>query len=154
MTVTGGLLALAASGHAAIKATDLAVIEANAWRARMGFHLLAIRGDNPEDRESLRILLTEGEKDTAALQAEADPTNEKNAQALNAAWQDLAVRAMDNPLASLGYADYAAMSEMNTRTLAVVALADETPDAASSPYLDIADLSVAMQRVASEYLEH
>lgn len=152
MTVTGGLLALAASGHAAIKATDLAVIEANAWRARMGFHLLAIRGDNPEDRESLRILLTEGEKDTAALQAEADPANEKNAQALNAAWQDLAVRAMDNPLASLGYADYAAMSEMNTRTLAVVALADETPDAASSPYLDIADLSVAMQRVASEYL--
>ncbi len=151
MTITGGLLALVSSGHAAIKATDLAVVEANAWRARMGFHLLAIRGDNPEDREALRVLLAEGEKDTAALKAEAEPASEKDAAAIGDAWQALSARAVDNPLASLGYADYAAMSEMNTTTLAVVELADSA-QADDSAYLDIVDLSVAMQRVASEYV--
>lgn len=149
--MTGGLLALMASGHAAIKATDLAVLEANAWRARMGFHLLAIRGDNPDDREALRVLLAQGDKDASELEAEADPALEKTMVELGEAWQALSNRALDNPLASLGYADYAAMSEMNTTTLAVVELAEEAQKD-DSPYLDIADLSVAMQRVASEYL--
>ncbi|WP_370519455.1 hypothetical protein [Alcanivorax sp. DP30] len=151
MTVTGGLLALAASGHAAIKATDLAVVEANAWRARMGFHLLAIRGDNPEDRESLRILLAQGQNDASALQDKAEPAQEKAAMELGDAWQALSDRALDNPLASLGYADYAAMSEMNTTTLAVIQVAEQA-QTDEADYLDIADLSVAMQRVASEYL--
>lgn len=151
MTVTGGLLALVSSGHAAIKATDLALVEANAWRARMGFHLLAIRGDNPDDRESLRVLLAEGKQDTTALKSSAEPAEEQNAAALDDAWQALSVRAVDNPLASLGYADYAAMSEMNTTTLQVVELAEEA-QAGEANYLDIADLSVAMQRVASEYV--
>ncbi|WP_290525219.1 hypothetical protein [Alcanivorax sp.] len=151
MTITGGLLALVTSGHAAISATELAVVEANAWRARMGFHLLAIRGDNPEDREALRVLLAEGGQETAALKSDADPKQEKTAADLESAWQALSARALDNPLASLGYADYEAMSEMNTTTLHVVELA-ETGQSASSDYLDIVDLSVAMQRVASEYV--
>lgn len=149
--MAGGLLAVVSSADAAISATDLAVMEANAWRARMGFHLLAIRGDNPEDREALRILLDEGSRDAAALQSSAEPANQKAVQDLGSAWQSLAARAMDNPLASLGYADYAAMSEMNTSTLAVVELA-EAAGGQAQEYLDIVDLSVAMQRVASEYL--
>ena len=117
----------------------------------MGFHLLAIRGDNPDDREALRILLAQGSKDTSALKTDADPAQETSAIALNDAWKALSDRALDNPLASLGYADYEAMSEMNTTTLAVIELAEGT-ESGSATYLDIADLSVSMQRVASEYL--
>lgn len=142
---------MVSSGHAAIKATDLAVVEANAWRARMGFHLLAIRGDNPEDRESLRVLLEEGTQEASSLKSEAAPGDEATASELVDAWQALSARAVDNPLASLGYADYAAMSEMNTTTLAVVELADAA-QSGEPAYLDIVDLSVAMQRVASEYV--
>ncbi len=151
MTAGLGMLMLVSSAHAAIKATDLAVVEANAWRARMGFHLLAIRGDNPEDREALRVLLEEGKQDTETLKLDAEPAREQAAAALADAWKTLSVRALDNPLASLGYADYAAMSEMNTTTLAVVEQAEKAQNG-DSDYLNIADLSVAMQRVASEYV--
>ena len=89
----------------------------------MGFHLLSIRGDNPDDREALRILLAEADQRLDGMAAEAEPANEENIQALGAAWNTLSERALDNPLASLGYADYGAMSEMNTTTLDVVKLA-------------------------------
>lgn len=138
--------------EAAVSAGELATLEADAWRARMGFHLLSIRGDNPDDREALRILLAEADQRLDGMAAEAEPANEENIQALGAAWNTLSERALDNPLASLGYADYGAMSEMNTTTLDVVKLAESVRDEQAGPYLDIAELSVAMQRLASEYL--
>lgn len=127
------------------------MMEADAWRARMGFHLLSIRGDNPEDRESLRQLLEDGERRVADLKGQARGGEPKVGELVEA-WNDLSRRALDNPLASLGYADYGAMSEMNTTTLAVAELAEQAEADGKGKYLDIAELSVSMQRLASEYL--
>jgi hypothetical protein len=153
LCVFAGALMLAVSGaQAALSATELAMLEADAWRARMGFHLLSIRGDNPEDRAALRQLLEAGEGRVAELKSQAEGDEVSQANAFGQAWNDLSRRAMDNPLASLGYADYGAMSEMNTTTLAVAELAEQAQSAPDAQYLDIADLSVSMQRLASEYL--
>jgi len=144
---------VAASGaQAAFSATELAMMEADAWRARMGFHLLSIRGDNPEDRDALKQLLEGGERRVAELKGQAEGSEVSQASALAQAWDDVSRRALDNPLASLGYADYGAMSEMNTTTLAVSELVEQAEPSGKAAYLDIADLSVSMQRLASEYL--
>jgi hypothetical protein len=134
-----------------MSATELALVQADAWRVRMGFHLLSIRGDNPEDRVALKALLANGEQQLDALTAQAAPGEKETATQLDASWEALSDRALDNPLASLGYADYSAMSEINTTTLAVDALVREADAAGDATYLDIARLSVAMQRLASEY---
>ncbi len=145
------LLLVSAGAQAAMSATELALVQADAWRVRMGFHLLSIRGDNPEDRVALKALLADGEQHLDALKAQAAPGEKDTATQLNASWEALSERALDNPLASLGYADYGAMSEINTTTLAVDTLAREADVAGDATYLDIAQLSVAMQRLASEY---
>ena len=60
--LAGALMVAVSGAQAAFSATELAMMEADAWRARMGFHLLSIRGDNPEDRDALRQLLDDGER--------------------------------------------------------------------------------------------
>lgn len=151
--IFAGALMVAVSGaEAAFSAAELAMMEADAWRARMGFHLLSIRGDNPEDRDALRQLLEDGERRVDELKGQADGGEASQASAFGQAWGDLSKRALDNPLASLGYADYGAMSEMNTTTLAVAKLAEKADADGTENYLDIANLSISMQRLASEYL--
>ncbi|MAC14401.1 MAG: hypothetical protein ACJAUN_000871 [Alcanivorax sp.] len=151
--LAGALMATVSGAQAAFSATELAMMEADAWRARMGFHLLSIRGDNPEDRDALRQLLDDGQGRVAELKGQAEGEEVAQASAFDTAWDDLSKRALDNPLASLGYADYGAMSEMNTTTLAVAELVEKAdPGEPEGAYLDIAELSVSMQRLASEYL--
>jgi hypothetical protein len=150
--LAGALMVAVSGAQAAFSATELAMMEADAWRARMGFHLLSIRGDNPEDRDALRQLLDDGERRVVKLKGQAEGEEVAQARAFNQAWDDLSKRALDNPLASLGYADYGAMSEMNTTTLAVAKLAEEADSTDNGSYLNIAELSVSMQRLASEYL--
>ena len=145
------LLSVSSVTVADLPATELALVEADAWRARMGFHLLSIRGDNPDDRRDLEVLLEESALKVDALVAAATPSDEDNITAIEAAWVALSERAMDNPLASLGYADYSAMSEMNTTTLAVSELVGKSA-ALEQAYLDICQLSVDMQKLASEYV--
>lgn len=145
------LLLVSAGAQAAMSATELALVQADAWRVRMGFHLLSIRGDNPEDRAALKALLADGEQHLDALATQAAPGEKDTAAQLNTSWEALSERALDNPLASLGYADYGAMSEINTTTLAVDALVRKADVTGNATYLDIAQLSVAMQRLASEY---
>lgn len=71
--IFAGALMVAVSGaEAAFSAAELAMMEADAWRARMGFHLLSIRGDNPEDRDALRQLLEDGERRVDELKGQAD----------------------------------------------------------------------------------
>ena len=152
LCVFAGVMLAVSGAQAALSATELALLEADAWRARMGFHLLSIRGDNPEDRAALRQLLEAGEGRVAELKSQAEGDEVSQANAFGQAWNDLSRRAMDNPLASLGYADYGAMSEMNTTTLAVAELAEQAEAGSKDKYLDVADLSVSMQRLASEYL--
>lgn len=150
-SLVAALFLATAGAQAAMSATELALVQGDAWRVRMGFHLLSIRGDNPEDREALKGLLEQGEQHLATLIAEAAPGEKETAAQLKTSWAALSKRALDNPLASLGYADYRAMSEINTTTLAVDSLVRKAVTAGHDPYLDIAQLSVTMQRLASEY---
>ena len=83
ITAIAALLAGASLAEAAVTAGELATLEADAWRARMGFHLLSIRGDNPDDREALRILLAEGNQRLNEMVKEAEPGNEAGINALN-----------------------------------------------------------------------
>ena len=146
--LVAALLLVSAGAQAAMSATELALVQADAWRVRMGFPLLSLRGDNPEDRAALKALLADGEQHLDALKAQAAPGEKDTAAQLEASWDALDQRALDNPLASLGYS---AMSEINTTTLAVDALVRKAEVAGDATYLDIAQLSVAMQRLASEY---
>lgn len=151
--VSACLLGVAMTAQAAVSATDIAMLEADIWRARMGFHLLSIRGDNPDDRAALQRLLSSGEAQVNHLIDQAGSGEQAQWQAIADAWQALSARAVDNPLASQGYADYGAMSEMNSLTLDLAGQLEQLqPQQDKSPYLDILDLSVAMQRLASEYL--
>nr|WP_237738855.1 hypothetical protein [Alcanivorax hongdengensis] len=132
---------------------SLASLQMDAWRARMGFHLLSIRGNNPDDQAALDQLLSRGEQRIKALQASASTDAETRLVAqLQTGWQALSERARDNPLATLGYADYGAMSEMNTTTLTLDRLLKNTDLGTAGPYLDIYRLAVDMQKLASEYL--
>jgi hypothetical protein len=150
-SLVAALLLMSMGAQAAMSVTELALVQADAWRVRMGFHLLSIRGDNPEDREALKALLLEGEQHLDALAAQATPEQKDIAAQLQASWAALSKRALDNPLATQGYADYSAMSEINTTTLAVDALVNSAEPTGEDRYLDITELSVAMQRLASEY---
>ena len=83
------LLLVSTGAQAAMSATELALVQADAWRVRMGFHLLSIRGDNPEDRVALKALLADGEQHVDALKAQAAPGEKDTATQLNASWEAL-----------------------------------------------------------------
>lgn len=150
-SLVAALFLVSAGTQAAMSATELAQVQADAWRVRMGFHMLSIRGDNPEDREALKALLADGRQHLDALALQATPEQKGTVAQLQASWTALSKRALDNPLASLGYADYRAMSEINTTTLAVDSLVNNAEPTGDDRYQDISELSVAMQRLASEY---
>ncbi len=76
------LLLVSTGAQAAMSATELALVQADAWRVRMGFHLLSIRGDNPEDRVALKALLADGEQHVDALKAQAAPGEKDTATQL------------------------------------------------------------------------
>ena len=71
--LVAALLLVSAGAQAAMSATELALVQADAWRVWMGFHLLSVRGDNPEDRAALKALLADGEQHLDALKAQAAP---------------------------------------------------------------------------------
>ena len=148
-----GLCLLGQMAQAELPARALTELQADAWRARTGFHLLSIRGNNPADQNALDELLARGNEKIAALKTgtHGEPETQWVAE-LQAAWVALAKRARNNPLATQGYADYGAMSEINTDTLAVDRLVRDCKLASASRYQDIYALSVRLQKLASEYL--
>ena len=51
---------VAAPALAAFKVETLTAMQMEAWRARMGFHQLAVRGNAPEDLDALEGVIAQG----------------------------------------------------------------------------------------------
>src|SRR5690606_36906613 len=109
---------LSAPALGAFRVDTLTAMQMEAWRARMGFHQLAVRGNAPQDLDMLESVLTQGNDLIASLQQQAVTSSDKDAvDEIDALWEAIAERAVDNPLASVGYADFNAFAEINSLTL-------------------------------------
>lgn len=147
------LLALSAVAEAQVAYSDLLGLELSAWRARAGFHQLSLNGNAPQDLESLEKVLSKGATLVERIRSGADASQSARAGELVGLWEDLTRRAMDNPMATLGYADFNAFSELNTLVITIVghcrALAEQSGRGAHDSLLET---GVVLQRLASEYL--
>lgn len=148
------LVSLTAPAWAAFKVETLTALQMEAWRARMGFHQLAVRGNAPEDLEALEAVLAEGEGLVERLATEADGTAQQEVVGeIRALWQAIAARAVDNPLASVGYADFNAFAEINSLTLDMVSeLGRHVDDAEKGGNDALIQLGAGLLRISSEYL--
>ncbi|MDF1822136.1 MAG: hypothetical protein P1U64_11195 [Alcanivoracaceae bacterium] len=134
--------------------TDLLQLQLDAWQARGGFHQLSIRGNAPADISSLQDVLDSGEAHLAVLAETASLESEQTLLLqLRQDWERLARRALDNPLATQGYADYEAFSELNTFTLALHrAIGERLREMPERPMDAMLELAIRLQRISSEYL--
>lgn len=147
------VLFISSLAEAQIARSDALLLELSAWRARAGFHQLSINGNAPEDISVLESILAEGETYAERVRATAEGDTLTTAGELLALWQDLSARAVDNPLATLGYADFNAFSELNTLVVEISKRCQTLAEAGSAgPRDDLLEMGVGLQRLASEYL--
>jgi len=145
---------VAAPALAAFKVETLTAMQMEAWRARMGFHQLAVRGNAPEDLDALEGVIAQGGDLIEQLSSQAVTTSEKDAVTeISALWEAIANRAVDNPLASVGYADFNAFAEINSLTLDLHReLASHLVGAEKGANDALMKLGVDLLRISSEYL--
>ncbi|PKM22343.1 MAG: hypothetical protein CVV10_04755 [Gammaproteobacteria bacterium HGW-Gammaproteobacteria-14] len=147
------LLVITSAVEAGVAKADLLLLEMNTWRARMGFHQLSINGNAPDDIRALEQILAAGESQVDVLKANATPAQQESVMELEALWAGLDERARDNPLATLGYADFNAFAELNRLVVQVVQLVEKLKEGAvDGPHDGLVGLGVGLQRMASEYL--
>jgi hypothetical protein len=147
------LLCVTSFAEAQILRSDTLLLELSAWRARAGFHQLSLNGNAAEDIEALKKVLSEGNTYAERIRANADSETLPAAGELVARWQELSVRALDNPLATLGYADFNAFSELNTLVVDITSQCQQlSATAADSANDGLIAMGVNLQRLASEYL--
>lgn len=145
---------LSAPALAEFRVDTLTAMQMEAWHARMGFHQLAVRGNAPEDLDALESVIAQGEELIGKLQAQAVTSSDKDAvDEIDALWEAIAVRAVDNPLASVGYADFNAFAEINSLTLDLHReLASHLVGAETGSNDELMRLGVDLLRLSSEYL--
>ncbi|MEE4251070.1 MAG: hypothetical protein V2I38_10815 [Alcanivoracaceae bacterium] len=147
------LLCMASLAEAQIQRSDVLLMELSAWRARAGFHQLSLNGNAAEDIQALEKILSEGATYAERIRANADSETLPIVGELVSRWQELSVRALDNPLATLGYADFNAFSELNTLVVDISNQCQKLADgAAPGPQDGLVSMGVNLQRLASEYL--
>ena len=139
---------------AGFKVETLSALQMETWRVRMGFHQLAVRGNAPEDLDSLETVIHEGSEILKLLEVEAVTTSEKEAHSeLLALWDALGKRAVDNPLAAVGYADFNAFSEINSLTLDLINELQSNMKAATPGENDeLIALGSKLLKISSEYI--
>lgn len=146
------VLFISSLAEAQIARSDTLLLELSAWRARAGFHQLSINGNAPEDISTLQSILAEGATYAERVRAKAEGDSLTTAGELLALWEDLSARAVDNPLATLGYADFNAFSELNTLVVDISKRCQTLSSAAAGGHDDLLEMGVGLQRMASEYL--
>lgn len=147
------VLLISSMAEAQIVRSDALLLELSAWRARAGFHQLSINGNAPEDISTLQSILAEGATYAERVRAKAEGETLTTAGELLALWDDLSTRAVDNPLATLGYADFNAFSELNTLVVDISKRCQALSEsAAAGSHDDLLEMGVGLQRLASEYL--
>lgn len=148
------MFVLSAPALASFRVDTLTAMQMEAWRARMGFHQLAVRGNAPEDLDALEGVVAQGNDLIEQLSSQAVTTSEKDAVTeIDALWEAIAARAVDNPLASVGYADFNAFAEINSLTLDLHReLASHLVGAEKGANDALMKLGVDLLRMSSEYL--
>jgi hypothetical protein len=148
------LTLLSPLSSAAFKYETLSALQMETWRVRMGFHQLAVRGNAPQDLEALENVIAEGKGLVDELGEQAGTPAEKDtASEVVTLWSALSERAIDNPLASLGYADFNAFSEINSLTVDLNnELKKSLAAAETGPHDELLQLGVELLRMSSEYL--
>ena len=147
------LICVASLAEAQIQRSDTLLLELSAWRARAGFHQLSLNGNAAEDIQALEKILSEGATYAERIRASADSDTLPVVGELVARWQELSVRALDNPLATLGYADFNAFSELNTLVVDISKQCQQlSGTAVEGPNDGLVSMGVNLQRLASEYL--
>ena len=154
LLLAGLLACTAVPGRAAFRADTLGAMQMEAWRVRMGFHQLAVRGNAPQDMNTLEKVLNQGQTLLAELAAQAGTNDERETVAqLRDQWQALGKRALNNPLASLGYADFNAFTDINRQTLEMDRLLQHNlADARRGERDDLMRLGARLLKLSSEYL--
>ena len=148
------MFVLSAPALASFRVDTLTAMQMEAWRARMGFHQLAVRGNAPEDLDALEGVIAQGGELISDLSSQAVTSTEKDAVTeIRALWEVIAARAVDNPLASVGYADFNAFAEINSLTLDLHReLASHLVGAEKGANDALMKLGVDLLRISSEYL--
>ncbi|MBQ0753331.1 MAG: hypothetical protein KBT87_08585 [Gammaproteobacteria bacterium] len=148
------LTLLSPLASAAFKYETLSALQMETWRVRMGFHQLAVRGNAPQDLDALEDVIAEGSGLVDELGQQASNATEKDSAAeVVKLWSALSDRAVDNPLASLGYADFNAFSEINSLTVDLHnELQKNLTSAEKGGHDELLQLGVALLRMSSEYL--
>jgi hypothetical protein len=148
------LTLLSPLASAAFKYETLSALQMETWRVRMGFHQLAVRGNAPQDLDALEDVIAEGSGLVDELGQQASNAAEKDSAAeVVKLWSALSDRAVDNPLASLGYADFNAFSEINSLTVDLHnELQKNLTSAEKGGHDELLQLGVALLRMSSEYL--
>ena len=147
------VLVLAPVAQAEVLLSEVYGVELSAWRARAGFHQLSLNGNAPQDIEALESVLSRGATLVERVRAGASAEQSAVAGELVALWQELSERALDNPLATLGYADFNAFSELNTLVLEVIRRCEALAAGATPGDHDsLLETGIVLQRLASEYL--
>jgi len=139
---------------AEFRVETLYAMQMETWRVRMGFHQLAVRGNAPQDLDALEQVLHQGQGLISTLEADAVTTSEKDTvNEMRALWSALGTRAMDNPLAAVGYADFNAFSEINSLTLDADRLLQREVNTARAGANDgLFALGAQLLKLSSEYL--
>lgn len=147
------LLCVASLAEAQIQRSDTLLLELSAWRVRAGFHQLSLNGNAAEDIETLKKVLSEGATYAERIRSAADSETLPAAGELVSRWDELGGRALDNPLATLGYADFNAFSELNTLVVDITEQCQQlAAGAADGPNDGLFSMGIHLQRLASEYL--
>ncbi len=148
------LVSISGPALAEFKAETLYAMQMESWRVRMGFHQLAVRGNAPQDLDALEQVLHQGEGLISLLEADAVTSSEKDTvNELRALWSSLGQRALNNPLAAVGYADFNAFSEINSLTLDTHRLLQREIATAKVGADDgLYALGVQLLKMSSEYL--
>lgn len=148
------LAILSPLSSAAFKYETLSALQMETWRVRMGFHQLAVRGNAPQDLDALKEVIAEGKGLVDALGQQASTSADKEvASEVVTLWSALSDRAVDNPLASLGYADFNAFSEINSLTIDLHnELQKNLLSAERGAHDELLQLGVELLRMSSEYL--
>lgn len=148
------LTLLSPLASAAFKYETLSALQMETWRVRMGFHQLAVRGNAPQDLSALENVIAEGRGLVDELEQQASTPAEKDVVTeVMTLWSALSGRAVDNPLALLGYADFNALSEINSLTIDLHnELQKSLASSEEGPHDELLQLGVALLKMSSEYL--
>lgn len=153
MALAVPLMLLSANTPAAIARLDLDRLALDIWQIRAAFHAhTAMQGD-PVYLEQMEEVIADTEELLAAVEDSAE-TEEEQAfvDAVLKGWEGYRELAGQNTFAELGYTNHYTIVDLENAALSLSEMINERRQGAAGKGEDLADLSVRLQQLASEYM--